>query len=339
MPVFTYAKSARFTFSASGSRRWSRSSRVTRRRCSRSFAGAAMTTTSSNRSSPRSRTGAAPRSRTPRAGSRAPPAARARSGTPARPAVQQALEKVQLRAVGEDDLGDAAPVDLAVRDQHNLAHSRTISFFTSSSSRSRWWTISSLEMVAAPFLTRVGASLFPAPIPPVIATATSRGNLRCVGSLGLVARCSIRLGGQLVHGLVACAGLGVGGRLGLELDLGGGVGLRRRRVLELRLCDSLGRGLGFGSVLGLGLRSVLRLGVGFGFGSVLGLRSVLRLRSRPPERPRARPRPPERPPWVRDLGGGTGREHSPRRGSDSASGARTRRRRRAGAAPGPPRPA
>ena len=52
VPVFTYAKSARCTFSLSGSSRWSRSSRVTRRRCSRSLAGAVITTTLSKRLSP-----------------------------------------------------------------------------------------------------------------------------------------------------------------------------------------------------------------------------------------------------------------------------------------------
>jgi hypothetical protein len=44
---------------------------------------------------------------------------------------------------------------------------------TSESVRIRWWTISSLETTAAPCRAKAfSASLFPAPMPPVIATET-----------------------------------------------------------------------------------------------------------------------------------------------------------------------
>src|SRR5690349_10909294 len=105
---------------------------------------------------------------------------------------------------------------------------------TSSSSRSRRWTISSLEMTAAPWRAKAArASLLPAPMPPVMATAIGRVKL-----LGL-------LGGSL--GLDG--GLGFGGRLGLDGGLGlGGSVLDRRLGLGLgrRLCLRLGGRLELG---------------------------------------------------------------------------------------------
>src|SRR6185503_9393019 len=83
----------------------------------------------------------------------------------------------------------------------------TIACLTSSSSRSRRWTIASLEIVAAPWRANAfSVSLFPAPIPPVIATETGRTRLLPLGVLG----------GGLELGL----GLGTGVRLGLRSGLG-----------------------------------------------------------------------------------------------------------------------
>src|SRR4051794_29554816 len=126
---------------------------------------------------------------------------------------------------------------------------------TSGSLASRWWTISSLETVAAPWRAKnLSAVLLPVPIPPVIATAT--GRLRAL--LLVVGRCrSLRLGGLF----------GLGSRFGLF----GRVGLLRgglRLVLRFRRAGLLGRGGGgdlrlaslFGLVRGrLRLRRGLRL--------------------------------------------------------------------------------
>src|SRR4051794_23306936 len=99
---------------------------------------------------------------------------------------------------------------------------------TSASSSINSWTISSLEMVAAPWRANARrASLFPAPMPPVIATLS--------GLLGLV-------------------GLGLGSRLGLGLDVCRRFGCRIRR------------GLDGGRLLGRLLRLRLRLGLGLRLG-------------------------------------------------------------------------
>src|SRR5690349_1624712 len=101
---------------------------------------------------------------------------------------------------------------------------------TSRSSLSRRWTISSLEMTAAPCRANAArASLLPAPMPPVMATAIGLAKLLrglFGGSLGLG-------GGLLRHGLFG-------------QSLGGGGGLLRGRL-------GLGGGLELG-LLGLGLR-------------------------------------------------------------------------------------
>src|SRR5918992_1298797 len=99
--------------------------------------------------------------------------------------------------------------------------SATSALRTSGSVRSRWWTISSLETVAAPWAANESsAALLPAPMPPVMATAIGRRNLRGWG-LGLVAGRSV------------C----IRRRLGLELDLG------RRVRLGCGLVGELGHGL------------------------------------------------------------------------------------------------
>src|SRR5690242_19275929 len=110
---------------------------------------------------------------------------------------------------------------------------------TSSSSRSRRWTISSLEMTAAPWRAKAArASLLPAPMPPVMATAI--GRVKLLGLLGG----SLGLGGGLGFG----GRLGPLGRLGLDggLGLGGSVGLDRRLGLGRRLCLRLGGRLELG---------------------------------------------------------------------------------------------
>src|SRR5215210_4143349 len=99
----------------------------------------------------------------------------------------------------------------------------TIARLTPSSLRSRWWTISSLETVAAPSRANArSASVFPAPIPPVIATAT--GRLKLCGLVGFF------VGGR---------GFGCGCGFGLDHWLG--LGRRSRLRLGLRL--DLGNGL------------------------------------------------------------------------------------------------
>src|SRR5215212_8487579 len=106
----------------------------------------------------------------------------------------------------------------------------TIARLTSASLRSRWWTISSLETVAAPSRANArSASVFPAPIPPVIATATGRLKLR-----GLV--------GFFVAGRRFGCGLGLGHGLGLSGRLS--PGLRGRLSLGLHLGNGLDRALG-----------------------------------------------------------------------------------------------
>src|SRR3954469_3451740 len=93
---------------------------------------------------------------------------------------------------------------------------------TSGSLASRWWTISSLETVAAPWRAKnLSAVLLPVPIPPVIATAT--GRLRAL--LLVVGGCR----GLRLRGLFGVLGRGL--RLGLGLDLW--LGLRLERGLGL----------------------------------------------------------------------------------------------------------
>jgi hypothetical protein len=89
---------------------------------------------------------------------------------------------------------------------------------TSGSSSINWWTISSLEIVAAPWRANArSASLFPAPIPPVIATLS--------GFFGLV-----RLGFGFRSGL----SFGFRDGLGFSFDL--------RDGLDFGPCDRLGFG-------------------------------------------------------------------------------------------------
>src|SRR5580765_6680958 len=120
---------------------------------------------------------------------------------------------------------------------------------TFASSCRRRWTMSSLEMTAAPCRAKAArASLFPAPMPPVMATAIGLAKLLGLvgGSLGLGGRLRRRLlggrfrrfGDRLVRRLFRC---------GLELRLLG-------RRLELRL----GFGLCFVERRCLGSRRALR---------------------------------------------------------------------------------
>src|SRR5512132_3816373 len=128
-----------------------------------------------------------------------------------------------------------APRSISPRGSSTRSPKRsTTAWCTSSSACSRRWTMSSLEIVAAPCRAKAAsASLFPAPMPPVMATAIGRAKL-----LGL-------FGGAL----------GLGGRLGL----GSGffrceLGLLGLRFLGKRL---LGSGSGLGLRLGGGLRHCL----------------------------------------------------------------------------------
>src|SRR5829696_4891815 len=148
---------------------------------------------------------------------------------------------------------------------------------TSSSSRSRRWTISSLEIVAAPWRANArSAALLPAPMPPVIATASGRFTELRLVVLG-------RRLGRGRSGRHRClVGGGVRGRLAL---LGGGcicraVDRHRLRVLGF---GGLGR-LGLGR-LGLGRLGLYRLDRCLGFGGLgrldlgcLGLGGLGRLR-------------------------------------------------------------
>src|SRR5215208_4110870 len=105
----------------------------------------------------------------------------------------------------------------------------TIARLTSASLRSRWWTISSLETVAAPSRANArSASVFPAPIPPVIATATGRLKLRGLVGFFVAGRrfgCGFGLDHGLGLGLRGRPSLGLRGRLslGFRLDLGNGL--------------------------------------------------------------------------------------------------------------------
>src|SRR6185312_15672654 len=107
---------------------------------------------------------------------------------------------------------------------------------TFASSCRRRWTMSSLEMTAAPCRAKAArASLFPAPMPPVMATAIGLAKLLGLvgGSLGLGGRLRRRLlggrfrrfGDRLVRRLFRC---------GLELRLGLGLCFVERRCLGSR---------------------------------------------------------------------------------------------------------
>src|SRR5512132_1878771 len=97
---------------------------------------------------------------------------------------------------------------------------------TSSSSRRSRWTMSSLEIVAAPCRANAcSASVFPAPIPPVIATATGRTRLLLFGFGSRRRRGSPSLG---VAGARLVRGLGV--RLDAVVDELG------RQIARVRRC-------------------------------------------------------------------------------------------------------
>src|SRR4051794_12049734 len=97
----------------------------------------------------------------------------------------------------------------------------SIACLIAGSARSRWWTISSLETVAAPWRANAfSAVLLPTPIPPVIATEIGFGRLLLLVALG---RSRFGLGG-LVGGRL---GLLVAGRLALE-------GRHRRALVDGR---------------------------------------------------------------------------------------------------------
>ena len=137
--------------------------------------------------------------------------------------MQQLLEPGERLAVVEDDRrrsrrGRARPsgADDAVAEPLD-DRSRT------SSRRSSSWTISSLETVAAPCRANAAsASLFPAPMPPVIATATGRVTPR---RTLLVGRRRSTLGSAAARPRPSDLGLGLGRELCLGLRLGLSLGL------------------------------------------------------------------------------------------------------------------
>src|SRR6266480_4206965 len=113
---------------------------------------------------------------------------------------------------------------------------------TSSSSRRSRWTMSSLETVAAPCRANAcSASVFPAPMPPVIATATGRDrDSACVRGTGSIFRLGIR---RMPEPSSDSLQVGVASeRLGQLLLFGFG---RRRGSLSLGVTGArLVRGLG-----------------------------------------------------------------------------------------------
>jgi hypothetical protein len=89
--------------------------------------------------------------------------------------VQELLEEVERLAVLEDPDRDPLAVGHTVLTEDLLAEALESFSFTSGSVARRWWTISSLETVAAPWRRNDASAVdFPAPIPPVIATAIGR---------------------------------------------------------------------------------------------------------------------------------------------------------------------
>src|SRR5436309_971554 len=117
---------------------------------------------------------------------------------------------------------------------------------TSASSRRSWWTMSSLEIVAAPCRAKAcKASVLPAPILPVIATATGRMKLLLGGFA--------RRGRWFAFGVARSR---LVGRLGVGLDaLVDHLGRHVARFGRCRLGGLTPRGL-----RGFGLRRIYGLG-------------------------------------------------------------------------------
>src|SRR5919199_333061 len=206
-PSFTYAKSARRTFSSSGRSRSSLAS-ATSVRAARTSGGAVITTTLSKRRSPpvsyRSGTSTtATRGGSGRRPSSSRHAAYSRTTLGWRSASSASSASRSAKTTRARAARSIAPEPSSTCEPKRSTTSRR----TSSSSASRRWTISSLDATSAPWRANAfRASLFPAPIPPVIATA-----------IGL-------LGGRLF----------VDRGLGLGLGLGFGFGFRGRFFLGSR---------------------------------------------------------------------------------------------------------
>src|SRR5262245_2900031 len=148
-----------------------------------------------------------------------------------------------------------APRSISPRGSSTRSPRRsTTAWCTSSSSRSRRWTMSSLEIVATPWRAKAAsASLFPAPMPPVMATAIGRDKLLGLfgGALGLDGRRGLG-GGLFGSGHRLLGGWLLDRGLGFRLD--NGLGLYGRLGEGLGLHGCLGEGLGLHGCLGDGLR-------------------------------------------------------------------------------------
>ena len=89
--------------------------------------------------------------------------------------MQEGLQEGERLWVVKDDRRDPRPVGHAVVSQDLLAETLHERLAHVGSVRRRWWTISSLDTVAAPWARKAArAVLFPAAIPPVIATVIGR---------------------------------------------------------------------------------------------------------------------------------------------------------------------
>ena len=141
------------------------------------------------------------------------------------------LEPGERLAVAEDDPPDRASGRSRRRSPSTPSPKRsTIGRLHLSSSRSRRWTISSLEITAAPCRSNaLQRLLFPAPMPPVMATATGRCRrrarrlLRCglgvLPSGGDGSAASTTAAASTSSATASASRLDLHRRLGLRLDL------------------------------------------------------------------------------------------------------------------------
>src|SRR5919204_1103326 len=235
-------KSALCAFSSSGIKRSSRSSAPTCARSRRSSAGAVIRTTASKRVSP------------PTSYSSGTSVAQTAGGSST---VASASRQSRYSATtrGCKRLSSHASASRSPKTMFPIARRSTLPASsriaspnrsrsaerTCSSSRNRLWTMASLESVAAPWRADEGsASVFPPPMPPVIAAATGRGTL-FAGFWGRSRRLALGVAGPLLLGgrligrdaLISELGrdiVGVAGRCGRRFATTCGHVLRPRRL-------------------------------------------------------------------------------------------------------------